>query len=138
MSSCERIKAAAQALEAFRAATADVYERYQQFGAGNLEPALFDRVDSAGKEVVRVLDDEALVDKICAKLNAAPAEWRDELASLVETATDLARRCVHFPQGLNFITGEAGMIPRRDQHESFVAALARLGEIHQELVADVE
>ena len=37
---------------------------------------------------------------------------------------DLTQRCAKHPQGLCFLSGEAGLVPRKDQHEAIEGLLS--------------
>ena len=47
-----------------------------------------------------------------------------ELLVALDTVEPLLRRCVERTEGLCFVTGEAGLIPRKDLHEKCETALA--------------
>ena len=51
---------------------------------------------------------------------------RSEILDLVSELETLLRRCVERPEGLCFVTGEAGLIPRRDLHEQCEQLLLKL------------
>jgi hypothetical protein len=53
------------------------------------------------------------------------ASW-PQLATTLQQLQTLARRCVLRPEGLSFVTGEAGLLPRQDLHSAFDKSLARL------------
>lgn len=49
-----------------------------------------------------------------------------KLAEAAEALRELCHRCCRRSEGLCFITGEAGLIPRRDLHDRFEKALQAL------------
>ncbi|MAE63317.1 MAG: hypothetical protein CMJ18_03520 [Phycisphaeraceae bacterium] len=84
----------------------ELWSQYDERGPGRMDKVCFERVDSAAAAVRK--SDEA---------------WPDDVAEAGSKLCDLSEQCVCRPQGLCFVTGEAGLIPRRDQHEAFEAAL---------------
>jgi hypothetical protein len=93
--------------ELLTAATA-VWDAYRDVGPGKVEASLFEPVEVASQEIDRLLDDST--------------ELREAVAELY----DLAQRCTCRSEGLCFITGEAGLIPRRDKEAAFEERLAWL------------
>lgn len=49
-------------------------------------------------------------------------------AIAVQHIMDLAERCAERPEGLCFVTGEAGLLPRQADHQRFEDALAQLAQ----------
>ena len=47
----------------------------------------------------------------------------DELRLAIDDIVGLAEKCVLDPQGLCFLSGEAGLVPRQDLHTKFENAL---------------
>ena len=47
----------------------------------------------------------------------------EELTEALEVILQLSRRCVNDPQGLCFLSGEAGLVPRPDLYRKFEQAL---------------
>lgn len=88
-----------------------IWRLYQAQGAGNLPLSLAETLDRHFK--VLQLGNENLAEQ---ELQAA------------KTAYELAKRCVERTEGLNFVTGEAGLIPRRDLIERFEKAINVLRE----------
>lgn len=83
-----------------------IWSRYVERGPGNL--AADDFTSFA-----------ASVEAIEAELERLPdswpsADWRAEFDTVKAELNDLLRRCVYRSEGLCFVTGEAGLIPRRD------------------------
>lgn len=89
----------------------EVWRLYQQQGAGNLSAELAAPLEEAF----------AAVEEHRSTIDAA-------IMHAAETARDISLRCIQRSEGLNFVTGEAGMIPRRDLIEPFTAALERLDQ----------
>ena len=108
--------------------TTAVWDRYQQNGPGRLESDLFQKVEGAARRLEQLLGDPQARDSI-----QATGLDRGEIEGTIRQTTELARRCACTPQGLCFISGEAGLIPRRDQHEAFDTALERLRQSVQQL-----
>ena len=116
-------------IDAFVGHTETLWQAYQRLGPGKLERSSFDAVESAASEIELAINE--------------PAQWLeqadggtelgDELQTELEQLTRLARACACTPQGLNFITGEAGLIPRKDQHEALEAGLVKLRELAEKL-----
>lgn len=96
-----------------------VWDRYQDVGPGRVESALYERVESLRDQLIEGLSG-------CEGLASAADLNRETLAVAVTTVADLANRCACRSEGLCFITGEAGLIPRRDLHDRYATALAEL------------
>lgn len=75
---------------------------------------MFEPVETAYLEIDRLLGESADV---------------GELREAVAEVYDLAQRCACRVEGLCFVTGEAGLIPRRDKEAAFVEYLAWLREV---------
>lgn len=103
-----------QALSQFLEGVSAVWDAYQEHGPGQVDESLFDAVPDAAAAV------ETYLARTAASDGSASAE---ALIAAVHTLVSLSRQCATSPQGLCFITGEAGLIPRRDQHEAFERAL---------------
>lgn len=90
-----------------------VWVEYQARGPGEVDPALFDPIEQLACSL------DALRD--C----PLPADMdRGVVTAAIRQATDLAGRCAKLPQGLCFVSGEAGLVPRRDQIDAFATARA--------------
>ena len=104
-----------------------LWSRYQDVGPGRVAAGYYEAVQTAAQQL-----DEALpandAPHWLAKVTDQPSVWLDELRDCAARLADLARRCACTPQGLSFVTGEAGLLPRRDQHEAFEGALRELRE----------
>ena len=109
----------AAALTDFTHRVTVVWDRYREVGPGRVEPALYEQVES--------LHDQ-LIEQISRRDGSTAATELDgeTLSAAVTAAADLANRCACRSEGLCFITGEAGLIPRRDMHDRYAAALAEL------------
>ena len=100
----------ADAVKLFHAQASAVWQAYQANGPGRVERELFDPVDAAAIKVEELL-------------KGLSADRFESLRAALKTARDLAQRCACRSDGLCFITGEAGLIPRRDLHEAFEKSL---------------
>ncbi len=104
-----------------------IWDQYALRGPGAVDPSLIGPVDELGGRL------EALM------LQAADGLPREvtpsSLEAAVRQATDLARRCATWPQGLCFVSGEAGLVPRRDQIDAFAAARASLHDVARQLAS---
>lgn len=105
----ESRKARVRVLREFIERTASIWARYQNYGPGGVDAGMYDGIAELAAGVQRQLDDDS-------------AEIRDA----VETVRDLSHRCACRSNGLCFITGEAGLIPRKDLHTAMDNGLAIL------------
>lgn len=64
-----------------------------------------------------------------AEIPHTPSASREEADACLLELEQLLRRCVERSEGLCFVTGEAGLIPRHDLHESCERLLAKLQEL---------
>jgi hypothetical protein len=106
-------------LKEFTAQVAVVWEACQSCGPGNVDSALFDSVNEISQALNVSFENDTLIRNLGNHINIEPDEWRAK----TERLRDLCYRCVCAPQGLCFITGEAGLIPRKDQHAVFEQSL---------------
>ena len=107
-----------------------LWRDYLRLGPGKLEPGDANGVFSAAAEIEHTVRDP----DVARWLEHVPHGTQlDELQTQITQLTRLARACASTPQGLNFITGEAGLIPRRDQHEAFESGLVKLREMAADL-----
>ncbi len=120
----EPIRQFAKQLKEFTTRVAVVWNAYQSCGPGSVERTLFDGVDAIAQSLNALLDNDELFRDVSNLVNIDPDEWRAN----IERLRDLCYRCACTPQGLCFITGEAGLIPRKDQHETFERALHFIAE----------
>ena len=96
-----------RSLAEFEAAVSCIWEAYQQQGPGKLAPEELEPVEQAFAE----LEFESLP---------------EGLVACVQQLHTLAQRSVLRPEGLSFVTGEAGLLPRKDLHAAFDESLAWL------------
>lgn len=89
-----------------------IWRVYRESGPGSVDSALFEGVEPTAARLVDSLSTEHDGDM--------------RLIEAINTSVDLARRCVQRPEGLCFITGEAGLVPRPDLYEKFETALATI------------
>ena len=108
-----------------------LWQDYQRLGPGQLAASRMESVVSAATEIRNTLSDPDLA-RWLEQMDCG-RELRDELQAQVKQLTRLARACACTPQGLSFVTGEAGLIPRKDQHEALASGLVKLGEMAAEL-----
>ena len=101
-----------QLLAEFLSAANAVWDMYREVGPGKVEASLFEPVEKTHREIDRLLRDST----------NDSTELREAVAELY----DLAQRCACRSEGLCFITGEAGLIPRRDKEAAFEEQLAWL------------
>jgi|GEM_PF-4374362 hypothetical protein len=93
----------------------DIWTRYLDAGVGSVDEQLYQPFSAAAAEVTLAL--------------ASSDEFDDSIVSLAQfqvhfqAAEKLARMCANTPQGLSFVTGEAGLIPRLDLHQQMQAAI---------------
>ena len=90
-----------------------VWEQYLARGPGEVDSALMEPIDQLAPQLTTMLDGPLSTDVD-----------RVTLAAAIQQATDLARHCATRSQGLCFVSGEAGLVPRRDQIEAFAVARA--------------
>ena len=109
-------------LKEFTTRVAVVWEAYQSCGPGNVDNELFGGVDEMAQALNSPFENEELIRDVSNLVNVDSDEWRIK----IERLRDLCYRCVCTPQGLCFITGEAGMIPRKDQHEAIALPSNRI------------
>ena len=104
----------AERIDQLAEAGQSLWARYQVVGPGKVDAAYFDAVQAAAEQLEAVL------------IETEPPHGLQDLHDCSARLRDLSRRCACMPQGLSFITGEAGLIPRRDQHEAMEQALREL------------
>lgn len=97
-------------LRAYFEAASSLWQRYLEAGPGKLLPS----------------NHQALVEL----WNRLPTDIRSggetQLAESLRTVHRLAARCVQRPEGLCFVTGEQGLIPRRELYLQFATALDQI------------
>lgn len=62
-----------------------------------------------------------------------PHRWRSDWQQQANELETLLTRAVQNPEGLCFVTGEAGLIPNRALYDRCESALSRLHELNSEL-----
>lgn len=80
---------------------------YQERGPGNVSGARWDAVQQA-------------------KVTLVSTHLPSKLEDVIARSHDLARKCAEDPQGLSFVTGEGGLVPRKDLHDAFASVLGEL------------
>ena len=103
-------------LRAFATHVDLVWQQYEAHGPGEVDSALIEPIDQLAPQLAAMLDGPLLDVPLPEEVD------RVVLAEAIRQATDLARRCVTLSQGLCFVSGEAGLVPRRDQVNAFAAA----------------
>ncbi len=98
-------------LTEFLSAASVVWDTYRKDGPGKVDASLFEPVETAYLELDRLLSESAKA---------------GELREAVAEVYDLSQRCACRVEGLCFVTGEAGLIPRRDKEAAYAERLAWL------------
>ena len=98
-----------------------LWKRYLELGPGKLRKEEFDPLDVAIQRVNQNLSTQA-----------QSIDCMDELRGAIDDLADLLRRCVERTEGLSFVTGEAGLIPRKDLHQRCDAAICTLRDFATE------
>lgn len=62
-----------------------------------------------------------------------PEDWQIRFEKIIGDLEPLLRRCAERTEGLSFVTGEAGLIPRKDQHALCETSIAMIRELADEL-----
>jgi hypothetical protein len=125
------VRRLAAGIDTFVEQAGALWRSYHDLGPGKLSPADWNAVSSAASAIASDLGDPDVARWFeQAECAIFPA---DELQTLVRELTRLARACACTPQGLNFITGEAGLIPRKDQHRAFESGLVKLDQMAADL-----
>lgn len=94
-------------LLAFHQAAARLWENYLAHGPGKLDPQLW-----------------LLLTREYERIKELGGPLPTEIDYAVEMLVKLSRRCAERPEGLCFVTGEAGLVTRWDEHQRFDEALA--------------
>jgi hypothetical protein len=119
----------AELIESFATCCAEIWESYQNLGVGRLTAGLFGDPTLLSQRLLQTLGNLNSLTDTCEPLRCIAQEVPSLLRS-VERCRDLSMRCKESPAGLCFVTGEAGLIPRRDledqlqQDLEFLAAKA--------------
>lgn len=98
-----------------------IWRLYLENGPGRVPDVLYDNVDSAA----RLLNVQLGIDPLRRMIDQMDLDV-SQLERTIGDTVEFARRCAATPIGLSFISGEAGLIPRRDQHLAFEASLEQL------------
>lgn len=102
-----------------------LWSEYIQVGPGKMSPSAGDRFTA---------DAAAVENSVASSSSTVPDEvWVGDLRAVIQEVRDLLRRCVEQAEGLSFVTGEAGLIPRRDLHEKCETGIRRLRELAEQL-----
>jgi hypothetical protein len=104
-----------------------IRQEYAQLGPGGVAPQRYDVVNQSYQRLMEVV------------ATSDARSWASlslgTFTEALETARERAWQCACTQQGLSFVSGEAGLIPRQDWHRSFDSALEMLRRIHGELSA---
>ena len=95
-----------------------IWDEYCRRGPGQVESSLFDGVNQLAHRF-----DEQYIQ--FASSNPRDALSDDPRPIVVELCR-LARRCACTSEGLYFVTGEAGLIRRKDQEQAYAEGLSRI------------
>ena len=95
-----------------------LWAEYQQNGPGGIRVGLWNDVDHAWNA-----------------LRKDSAAYGNDVQDSARKVVELCRRCALRPEGLCFVTGEAGLVPRRELHAEFGRCLKHLAEV-QDRTAD--
>lgn len=114
------------ALRNFTDAAAAIWSSYQEVGPSRVDERLFDELKVAMPALSKTLDCQAAMGEVTGQLSIDSDEPAQVIRETIESTRDLAKRCACTPMGLCFVTGEAGLIPRPDQHDAFEAGLKQL------------
>ena len=112
-----------QSLDQLSDAAESLWQEYLAKG-----PGCFDDNRLAPFETALITSLESLA--VC---DALPrGDWLVEFDAAVGELQPLLKRCVERSEGLSFVTGEAGLIPRRDLHERCEFSLDALRQLVDE------
>jgi hypothetical protein len=98
-------------LEQFLDRVSALWKSYQDVGPGQVNPSLWTEIPELTAHIERELID-----------------GDTRILQAVRQVSDLSERCACRSEGLCFITGEAGLIPRRDLLELMESSLRILRE----------
>jgi hypothetical protein len=112
-------------LDQFLQKATEFWQHYQAVGPGKVDSPLFDGLDLTAKRLATLLDTESN-ESIGKSLGIDETDRAAGLGKSIETVMQLAHRCANSPQALSFVTGEAGLIPNRQQHLEFENQLVNL------------
>lgn len=127
----ESVRQFAGQLKPFLDQISTVWKSYQENGPGRVEKRLYDGVETSAEQLLEQIQNADVVETLETKTEFSP----EELRKSIEQIQDLSHRCVFLPQGLCFISGEAGLIPRKDQVDGFEQSLEMLSECCSRMVS---
>ncbi len=119
----------ARPLREFIDASTVVWNAYQDVGPNKIERDRFDEVDAAFRLLKSALD---------AIEESALNSSHQKAITTADTIHNLAFRCVCRVEGLCFITGEAGLIPRKDYLEAYESGLRFLESYYRQIETGTE
>ena len=108
-------------LRKFDTAVREIWDRYQTSGPGQVDAELYAAVGRSAERLLALLAERD--DNQPAGQDAIAESDREQLLTAVTTASRLAKRCACEAAGLCFVTGEAGLISRRDLIDEFLQSL---------------
>ena len=103
-------------LQHFLSAAESLWEQYLELGPGKLSSEDHETVNAHFESCQSLELPEPITKQLC-------------------LTHELTRRCAVRPEGLCFITGEAGLIPRKDQHQSLQSAMVAIRDFLQTIQA---
>ena len=101
-----------------------IWSQYNAEGPGSVQESRFFRFSEASCAVAEMLSQDEVLKNI-------RAGWAEEYHAIITELDELLRRCVFRSEGLNFVTGEAGLVPRQDlihRCEANLSSLRNLAE----------
>lgn len=108
-----------------------LWAAYGEHGPGNVPEHLFDRFQRAARVARQFLEDYDERSEIA----ASSSVWYEQLSAAIDELGELLVQACQRPEGLNFVTGEAGLIPRRDKYErveTLLQTLERMSDLPAE------
>ncbi len=132
MERAESIQLLVQCLADFLEFTETLWAEYQALGPGNLRQDLFAGIEARSRSIhdsLQSAEHRRTVSKLLDAIRGDEVVGDDaakHLLSSIEVARELAYRCACTETGLSFVTGEAGLIPRKDQHAAMDRAIETL------------
>ncbi len=106
--------------EAFVLRVTDLWQEYVRLGPGRLAESRADGLEQQSELALQCLQEWGA--------SRTDGSWQAGLEA-VRVVTRLAVRCVRRPQGLAFVSGEAGLIPDQRAHATLEASLKILHEL---------
>lgn len=102
-----------------------LWKQYQRVGPGKVDSTFFDTLELAAKRLTQACEDVTKADTAKTLFPGDRTRF-SEFINAIDTVLRLAKRCACSPQGLSFVTGEAGLIPNKQLHREFENQLAKL------------